>query len=167
MGVALLAGNGTDERQRFTSDQIQVVVQRRHMVRMVKPTEIDPAAPQPTHDSRAVARIDDVVLTRLDHEGRALDARQQIVRHGHVMVNGKRVDIPSFLVGKNQKIEIQEKSRKIKRIQEAMKSSERRAVPQWLSVDREHFAGTILDFPKRQDISEEIQEQLIVELYSK
>ena len=89
MGVALLAGNGTDERQRFTSDQIQVVVQRRHMVRMVKPTEIDPAAPQPTHDSRAVARIDDVVLTRLDHEGRALDARQQIVRHGH-----KAIDLP-------------------------------------------------------------------------
>ncbi len=110
-------------------------------------------------------RLDNVIY-RLGLSSSRIEARQ-IVRHGHVMVNGKRVDIPSFLVGKNQKIEIQEKSRKIKRIQEAMKSSERRAVPQWLSVDREHFAGTILDFPKRQDISEEIQEQLIVELYSK
>lgn len=92
---------------------------------------------------------------------------RQYVRHGHFLVNGRRVDIPSFLVGKDQKIQVQEKSRKVKIIQESLKSSERRGIPKWLSLDVENLSGTVLDIPKREDISDEIQEQLIVELYSK
>jgi len=110
-------------------------------------------------------RLDNVIY-RLGFCASRTEARQ-VVRHGHVLVNGKRVDIPSYLVRKNQKIEIEEKSRKMKRIQESLKSSERRVVPSWLSLDRDHFSAAILDFPKRADITEEIQEQLIVELYSK
>lgn len=110
-------------------------------------------------------RLDNVVY-RLGLCSSRAEARQY-VRHGHFTVDGRRVNIPSFLVGKEQKIQVQEKSRKVKSLQESLKSSERRGVPQWLSVDAKNFSGTILDMPKREDVSDEIQEQLIVELYSK
>ena len=110
-------------------------------------------------------RLDNVVY-RLGLCSSRTEARQ-LVRHGHFTVNGKRVNIPSFLVSKDQKIQLQEKSRKIKAIQESLKTSERRGIPKWMSLDAANFSGTILDMPKREDISDEIQEQLIVELYSK
>jgi small subunit ribosomal protein S4 len=110
-------------------------------------------------------RLDNVVY-RLGLCSSRAEARQY-VRHGHFTVDGRRVNIPSFLVEKEQKIQVQEKSRKVKSLQESLKSSERRGVPQWLSVDAKNFSGTILDMPKREDVSDEIQEQLIVELYSK
>ncbi len=110
-------------------------------------------------------RLDNVVY-RLGLCGSRAEARQ-LVCHGHVMIEGRRVDIPSFLVNKGQKLQIKEKSRKIKRFQESLKSSERRGIPKWLSMDAANFAGTIVDMPTREDVSDEIQEQLIVELYSK
>lgn len=110
-------------------------------------------------------RLDNVIY-RLGMCSSRAEARQY-VRHGHFMVDGRRVNIPSLLVGKEQKVQLQEKSRKIKSLQESLKSSERRGVPQWLSVDAKNFSGTILDIPKRENVSDEIQEQLIVELYSK
>jgi small subunit ribosomal protein S4 len=110
-------------------------------------------------------RLDNVVY-RLGLCGSRAEARQYIL-HGHFLVDGRRVDIPSFLVKKDQKIQVQEKSRKVKRIQEALKVSERRGVPQWLSLDGGNFSGAVLELPKREHVSDEIQEQLIVELYSK
>jgi small subunit ribosomal protein S4 len=110
-------------------------------------------------------RLDNVVY-RLGLCSSRAEARQY-VRHGHFLVNGRRVNIPSFLVVKDQKIQVREKSRKNKVIQESLKSSERRGLPKWLSWDAESVCGTILDMPKREDVSDEIQEQLIVELYSK
>ena len=110
-------------------------------------------------------RLDNVVY-RLGLCSSRSEARQY-VRHGHFSVNGRRVDIPSFLVVKDQKIQVREKSRNVKVIQESLKSSERRGIPKWLSLDAENLSGTVLDMPKREDISDEIQEQLIVELYSK
>jgi small subunit ribosomal protein S4 len=110
-------------------------------------------------------RLDNVVY-RLGLCGSRAEARQ-LVCHGHVMVEGRRVDIPSFLVNKGQKLQVKEKSRKIKRFQESLKSSERRGIPKWLSMDAANFTGTIVDMPTREDISYEFQEQLIVELYSK
>lgn len=110
-------------------------------------------------------RLDNIVF-RLGLCSSRTQARQ-FVRHGHFSVDGRRVNIPSFLVGKEQKIQLREKSRKNKEILESIKVSERRGVPKWLSLDAAKFTGTIIDMPKREDISEEIQEQLIVELYSK
>ena len=110
-------------------------------------------------------RLDNVVY-RLGMCNSRTQARQ-FVCHGHFMVNGRRMDIPSYLVTKNQKIQLREKSRKIKEIQESLRSSERRGTPKWLSLDAAAFAGTILEMPQREDVSEEVQEQLIVELYSK
>lgn len=110
-------------------------------------------------------RLDNVVY-RLGLCHSRTQARQ-MVRHGHFLVDGKRVNIPSYLVKKEQKVQLREKSRTNKEIQESLKSSERRGIPKWMSLDAANFVGTILDLPKREDISEEIQEQLIVELYSK
>lgn len=110
-------------------------------------------------------RLDNVVY-RLGLCHSRIQARQ-MVRHGHFLVDGKRVNIPSYLVKKEQKVQLREKSRTNKEIQESLKSSERRGIPKWMSLDTANFVGTILDLPKREDISEEIQEQLIVELYSK
>ena len=110
-------------------------------------------------------RLDNVVY-RLGLCSSRAEARQ-LVRHGHFTVDGKRVNIPSFLVNKDQKIQLREKSRKVKAVQESLKTSERRGVPKWMALDAANFSGTILDMPKREDISDEIQEQLIVELYSK
>jgi small subunit ribosomal protein S4 len=70
-------------------------------------------------------------------------------------------------VSKNQKIEVKEKSRKSKRIQESLQANERRGTPKWLSLEAESLSGIVLDMPRREDITDEIQEQLIVELYSK
>lgn len=110
-------------------------------------------------------RLDSVVY-RLGICHSRTEARQ-LVRHGHVLVDGKRVDIPSYLIGKSQKIEVKEKSRQIKKLQDALKVSGRRGTPKWLAFDAEHWNATVIDMPKREDISDEIQEQLIVELYSK
>lgn len=110
-------------------------------------------------------RLDNVIY-RLGVCSSRSEARQ-VIRHGHVTVDGRRVDIPSFLVKKGQSVGVREKSRKIKHVQESIKVSERRGIPKWLSMDAAKFTGTIVDMPTREDISDEIQEQLIVELYSK
>ncbi len=110
-------------------------------------------------------RLDNVVY-RLGVCSSRSEARQ-VIRHGHVSVDGRRVDIPSFLVKKGHTIGVKEKSRKNTHIQDSLKASERRGIPKWLSMDAANFTGTIVDMPTREDISDEIQEQLIVELYSK
>jgi small subunit ribosomal protein S4 len=77
------------------------------------------------------------------------------------------VNIPSFLTQKEHKVQLAPKSQKIKEIKESIETTARRGCPQWLSVDPGAFSATVLDLPKREDISADIQEQLIVELYSK
>lgn len=101
--------------------------------------------------------------------GFAVTRRQsrQLVRHGHFTVGGKRVNIPSFLVRPGDVIELREKSRKNPLINEALEAVVRKGIPAWLELDRENFRGNIKILPTRADITEQIQEQLIVELYSK
>jgi small subunit ribosomal protein S4 len=90
---------------------------------------------------------------------------RQLVNHGHVMVNGDVVDIPSFQLRPGDMVEIRPKSRKLSTIQESAKTN-RRSFP-WIEVDRDQLRGKFLDYPNREDIPENIREQLIVELYSK
>lgn len=110
-------------------------------------------------------RLDNVVYRMgfvSDHaEGR------QLVRHGHFKINGRRVDIPSYLVRTGDVIEVKEKSRKITRIVEALGAVDRRGVPAWIDLDKDGFKGAIKAQPSRADVTLPIREQLIVELYSK
>ncbi len=90
------------------------------------------------------------------------------VRHGHYLVNGRKVNIPSALVDPGDVIEVREKSRKIEKIVEALDGVMRRGVPTWLELDRDAFKGTVKSAPVREELtSPVIEEQLIVELYSK
>ncbi len=92
---------------------------------------------------------------------------RHFVRHGHFLVNGKKVDIPSYQTKVGDVIEIREKSRKIQAINDALDAVVRRGLPQWVELDKVSFKGTIKSYPVREDVTMPIQEQLIVELYSK
>jgi len=110
-------------------------------------------------------RLDNVVY-RL---GFAVARRQarQIVRHGHVTVNGRKVDIPSYQVNAGDEIAIREKSNKLVVVEGAKEFASHQTPPNWLQVDRDAYKGRVLALPKREDINLPINEQLIVELYSK
>ncbi|MBM6683601.1 MULTISPECIES: 30S ribosomal protein S4 [Collinsella] len=110
-------------------------------------------------------RLDNVVF-RLGFARTRKEARQT-VRHGHFTVNGRRVDIPSFLVKPGDVVAVGEKYRDLLPIKEALIQSERFEVPGWLEVDIEKLSGNVLSLPTREQISTDIKEQLIVELYSK
>ncbi len=110
-------------------------------------------------------RLDNIVF-RLGFATSRNQARQ-LVRHGHILVNGQRVNIPSFLVRKGDEVTVQQKSRKNVLIQGALDSVSGRGVPEWLQLRAEAFAGQVVELPRRQDIGLPIEEQLIVELYSK
>jgi small subunit ribosomal protein S4 len=110
-------------------------------------------------------RLDNVVY-RL---GFAVARRQarQLVRHGHVTVNGRKLDIPSYQVNANDEIAVREKSNKLVVVEGAKEFASHQAPPNWLQVDRDAYKGRVLALPKREDINLPINEQLIVELYSK
>ena len=110
-------------------------------------------------------RLDNVVY-RL---GFAISRRQarQLVRHGHVDVNGRRVNIPSFEVSAGDEIIVREKARKFTSVEGAREFSSHQPVVSWLEVDRDNFKGRVLSLPKREEINTPVNEQLIVELYSK
>lgn len=110
-------------------------------------------------------RLDNMVY-RLGFASSRNEARM-LVRQNHFLVNKKRVNIPSYLTSPGDVIEVRDKSRNVARIQEAMESVARRGVPSWLELDKNRFAGTIKALPMRQELTMPIQEQLIVELYSK
>ena len=95
------------------------------------------------------------------------DEARQLVRHNHFLVSGKQVNIPSFLVRVGDSIEVRESSRKVERIREALETVARRGVPPWLELDKENFKGTVKVFPVRDELTMPVQEQLVVELYSK
>jgi small subunit ribosomal protein S4 len=110
-------------------------------------------------------RLDNVVY-RLGFANSRTQARQ-LVRHNHFMVNGRKVNIPSFQVKKGDTVSVKEKSQKIASIVESMEAVARRGVPQWLELEKAHYSGIIKSLPVREDLTMPIQEQLIVELYSK
>lgn len=110
-------------------------------------------------------RLDNVVY-RLGFTNSRTQGRH-FVRHGHFLVNGRKVDIPSFLVKKDDVIEIRERSRKIQFIVDSMDAVVRRGIPQWLELDKESMKGVVRSFPERDDLTMPMQEQLIVEFYSK
>lgn len=110
-------------------------------------------------------RLDNVVY-RLGFANSRIQARQ-LVRHGHFTVNGKKMNIPSYLVKVGDVIEVREKSRKIAIISEAMETVVRRGISGWLELEKSTFKATVKAYPTREELTMPIQEQLIVELYSK
>jgi small subunit ribosomal protein S4 len=110
-------------------------------------------------------RLDNVVYSLGFASSRA--QARQLVRHGHILVNGRKVNIPSFVTSKGQVIEVKGKSRSNEQIKVAVETAKGRGVPAWLEVSPEQFRGVVLELPKREDIKLPVQEQLIVELYSK
>jgi small subunit ribosomal protein S4 len=110
-------------------------------------------------------RLDNVVY-QLGFASSRSQARQ-LVRHGHVLVDGKKVTVPSFQVKPNMKVVVKEASRKNDFIRQSVETARGRGVPDWLDLDAENVAGTVLRLPVREDIKLPIQEQLIVELYSR
>jgi len=108
----------------------------------------------------------DIVVFRLGFARTRKEARQT-VRHGHIVVNGRRVDIPSYKVKAGDVIAVAPKAKDLLPIKEALISSEHMAVPAWLEVDIEKLRGTVLQVPTRDQIDLDIDAQLIVELYSK
>ncbi len=92
---------------------------------------------------------------------------RQLVRHGHVTVNGRKVNIPSYEVGPGDAVEVRERSRKIPALEIARDFASHQPLAAWLEVDRENYKGRVTALPKREDIQLPVNEQLIVELYSK
>ena len=111
------------------------------------------------------SRLDNVVF-RLGFARTRREARQ-IVDHKHVLVNGKSVNIPSYLVKAGDVIEIREKSKSLQRYKDIVEVTAGRLVPAWLDVDQENFKGTVKNLPTREEIDVPVNEMLIVELYSK
>ncbi|MCP4003780.1 MAG: 30S ribosomal protein S4 [bacterium] len=110
-------------------------------------------------------RLDNVVyrlgMVNSRNEGR------QLIMHGHFTVNDRRVDIPSFRVRKGEKIGLTPRGKKAARIEEALQGLESRMVPGWLTIDQSTQTGEIVEMPTREEITIPIQEQLIIELYSR
>ncbi len=110
-------------------------------------------------------RLDNVTY-RLGFASSRAEARL-LVRHGHILVNGKRVNIPSYQVRVGDVVSVKEQSRQMGRILTAMEGAQRRGVPEWAELDRDNCSGRIKILPTRSDITMPINEKLIVELYSK
>ena len=110
-------------------------------------------------------RLDNVAYRSGFANSRA-EARQ-LVRHGHFFVNGRRVNVPSFLVKKGDTVEVREKSRSVSRIGGALEAVKRREIPQWLELDSTTMKSRVRDLPARDDVTAPMEERLVVELYSK
>ncbi len=110
-------------------------------------------------------RLDNTVF-RLGFASSRKQARQ-LIRHNHIQVNGRKVNIPSFLISIGDVITIKEKSRTNSYLIESMEAVARRGIPTWLELEKDAFKATVKALPNRDEITMPIQEQLIVELYSK
>jgi small subunit ribosomal protein S4 len=110
-------------------------------------------------------RLDNMVY-RMGFANSRAEGRQ-LVRHGHCAINGRKVNIPAYLVKAGDVITIRERSRTVARIGEALEASQRRGIPDWLEVDRQTFTGKVRALPLRADLTSPINEKLVVELYSK
>ena len=111
------------------------------------------------------SRLDNVVY-KMGFSASRTQARQ-LIRHNHFLVNQRKVNIPSYQVKVGDVIEAKEKSREVSQVIEAMETVVRRGVPGWMEVEKEAFKGIMKELPNREDLTMPIQEQLIVELYSK
>ena len=111
-------------------------------------------------------RLDNVIYQ--SGFGTSRSESRQIVSHGFVSVNGKHVNIPSFLVKKDDEITLQVKEGKgLKNVKENLEATAQRKMPLWLNVDKDHYKTMILRLPQREDVEYPVNEQLIVELYSR
>jgi small subunit ribosomal protein S4 len=110
-------------------------------------------------------RLDNVVF-RLGFANSRTQARQ-LVQHSHFQVNGRKVNIPSFQVKIGDAVEVRERSKKIQMIQDSLDAVVRRGVPQWLDLEKDNLKGVVKSLPVREDLTMPMQEQLVVELYSK
>ncbi|MBN2178474.1 MAG: 30S ribosomal protein S4 [Deltaproteobacteria bacterium] len=110
-------------------------------------------------------RLDNMIY-RIGFANSRNEARQ-LVRHSHFLVNGSKVNIPSYQVKVGDEIQVREKSRKIGSILEAMDTVARRGIPQWIEFDKNGFKGTLKALPSREELAMPVQEQLVVEFYSK
>jgi small subunit ribosomal protein S4 len=110
-------------------------------------------------------RLDNVVY-RLGFANSRTQGRH-FVKHNHFLVNGKRVNIPSFLVNIGDTVEVATNSRTVQAVTDSLDAVVRRGMPPWITVEKEKFKGEIKSFPVREDLTLPMQEQLIVELYSK
>lgn len=110
-------------------------------------------------------RLDNMVY-RLGF-ARSRNQARQLVMHGHFSVNGRRVTIPSYLVCQGDSVTVKDKSKKLPAIAESMEAVERRGVPEWCMLEKGEFRGKLMAYPTREQLALPIQEQLIVELYSK
>ncbi len=110
-------------------------------------------------------RLDNIVF-RL---GFGISRRQarQLITHGHILVNGKEVNICSYLVSSGDVVEVREDMKRNLNVVASMDSTASRIIPQWLSLDKSGAKGTVVSFPTRQDMPQNVREQLIVELYSR
>jgi small subunit ribosomal protein S4 len=110
-------------------------------------------------------RLDNIVY-RLGFASSRNQARQ-LVCHGHILVGGRKVDIPSFLVKAGDVVSLKERTRKNANVLESLETVARRGTPSWLEMDKSVFEGRVKELPTREDLPPTISEQLIVELYSK
>ena len=110
-------------------------------------------------------RLDNVVFRLGFAPSRS--AARQLVRHGHFQVNSRNVDIPSYLVGAGDEVQVRERSRKLAVVLTSMEARKGQGVPEWMQLSPEKMSGRVLNIPTRQAIPVPINEQLIVELYSK
>lgn len=110
-------------------------------------------------------RLDNMVY-RMGFANSRTQARQ-LVRHSHFSVNGRGTDIPSYLLKSGDVVALKEKSKKVKAITESIEAVERRRVPEWLSLEKDKLQARVMSMPTREQLTMPIQEQLIVELYSK
>jgi small subunit ribosomal protein S4 len=94
-------------------------------------------------------------------------AARQLIRHRHIEINGKRVDVPSFAVAPGQEIKMRAASRELAIVITSLEQAGRGSTPSWLAVDKDSFSGRMLERPQRSGIPVAAQEQLVVELYSK
>ncbi len=110
-------------------------------------------------------RLDNVIFS-LGFAGSRAQARQ-LVRHGHVLIDGRKVSIPSYQVKANQAITVKEASKKNPLVRSSVETARGRGIPEWLELDADNVSGKVTRLPAREDIKLPIQEQLIVELYSR
>ena len=111
------------------------------------------------------SRLDNLVYRMCFAASRA--SARQLIRHRHIEINGKKVDIPSYAVKPGEEIRVREKSRELVLVMQAMEQSARGQRPTWLAIDRDTYIGRMLERPQRPNIPIAAQEQLVVELYSK
>lgn len=110
-------------------------------------------------------RLDNMVY-RMGFASSRNEARQ-LIRHNHFLVNGKKVNIPSYVLKTGDVLQVRDSSRNLIRIQESLEAVQRRGVPSWLELDKDNFKCVVKTLPVREELTLPIREQLIVELYSK